>query len=38
MKTQHLLQALAAAGMYINYERRVIAPNEKAAGREITGI
>ena len=38
MKTKHLLQAMAAAGMYINYERRVMAFYEKTTGCNITGI
>lgn len=38
MKTKHLLQAMAAAGMYINYERRVMTFYDKTTRRNITGI
>lgn len=38
MKTQYLLQAMAAAGMYINYERRVMTFYAKTTGRKVTGI
>lgn len=37
-KVNSLTQALAAAGMFIYYERTIIAKFKKTAGRTVTGI